>query len=72
MRGLLLAALLNGVPFGLIHFEWGFGGMLVTTVMGSILGLMYRVTRRNLWPLIAAHAALDAIMLLQVYYAGTG
>lgn len=46
--------------------------MLVTTVMGSILGLMYRVTRRNLWPLIAAHAALDAIMLLQVYYAGTG
>jgi membrane protease YdiL (CAAX protease family) len=71
-RGLILAALLNGVPFGLIHFEWGFGGMLVTTVMGSILGIMYLVTKRNLWPLIAAHASLDAILMLQVYYAGIG
>ena len=66
-RGLRLGALLCGVPFGLIHFQWGVGGMLVTAVMGSVLGLMYLATRRNLWPLIAAHATLDFVLMLQVY-----
>jgi membrane protease YdiL (CAAX protease family) len=66
-RAYLVAALLNGVPFGLIHFEWGIGGILVTTVMGSVLGLLYLATKRNLWPLIVAHATLDAILMIQVY-----
>ena len=51
----------------MIHFEWGIGGILVTTVMGSVLGLMFLMTKRNLWPLIAAHATLDAILMIQVY-----
>jgi len=71
-RSLWIAALLSGVPFGLIHFEWGIGGIFLTAVMGSALGVMYMFTGRNLWPLIAAHATLDAIMVLQVYYMGTG
>lgn len=66
-RGLHLAALCCGLPFGLIHFQWGVGGILVTAVMGSVLGFMYLATRRNLWPLIAAHATLDIILMLQVY-----
>ncbi len=66
-RALLVAALTCGVPFGLVHFQWGIGGMFVTAVMGAILGLMFLATRRNLWPLIAAHAVLDLILLLQVY-----
>ena len=67
-RALIYAALLNGVPFGLIHFQWGIGGMLVTAVMGSVLGVMYLATKRNLWPLIAAHATLDALLMTQVYF----
>lgn len=67
-RGLWLGALLCGVPFGLIHFKWGVGGMVGTAVMGSALGLMYLATKRNLWPLIAGHAVLDAILMAQVYY----
>jgi len=66
--GLLAAALLNGLPFGLIHFEWGLGGILMTTVMGSVLGLMFLAARRNLWPLIAAHATLDALLLTLLYF----
>jgi membrane protease YdiL (CAAX protease family) len=66
-RALIWAALLSGVPFGLIHFEWGIGGMLGTAVMGSVMGAMYLLTRRNLWPLIAAHASLDAILMIQAY-----
>jgi len=66
-RGLILGALLCGVPFGLVHFKWGVGGMVGTTIMGSALGLMYLATKRNLWPLVAGHAALDFILMLQVY-----
>ena len=67
-RGLVWAGLSCGVPFGLIRFQWGVGGMIGTAVMGSAPGLMYLATRRNLWPLIAGHATLDAILMAQVYY----
>jgi len=66
-RGFVLGALTCGVPFGLIHYEWGVGGILVTAVMGATLGLMYLATRRNLWPLVAAHATLDLLLMLQAY-----
>lgn len=66
--GLVAAALLNGLPFGLIHFEWGVGGMLMTTVMGSVLGVMFLLTGRNLWPLIVAHATLDALLMTLLYF----
>jgi membrane protease YdiL (CAAX protease family) len=66
-RGRLMGALACGIPFGLIHFEWGLGGIFVTAVMGTTLGLMFLVTRRNLWPLVAAHASLDFILMLQAY-----
>ena len=55
------------MPFGLIHFKWGIGGMVSTAVMGATLGLMYLATRRNLWPLIAAHATLEFLLMWQVY-----
>ena len=66
-RGRVLGALGCGLPFGLIHYEWGLGGVLGTAVMGATLGLMYLATRRNLWPLVAAHASLDLILMLQAY-----
>jgi len=67
LRGRVIGALGCGIPFGLIHYEWGVGGILVTAVMGAVLGLMYLATRRNLWPLVAAHAALDLILMVQAY-----
>lgn len=66
-RGQLLGALACGIPFGLIHFEWGLGGIFVTAVMGTTLGLMFLATRRNLWPLVVAHASMDFVLMLQAY-----
>jgi membrane protease YdiL (CAAX protease family) len=43
------------------------GGILLTTVMGSVLGLMYLATGRNLWPLVVAHATLDAMLMIMLY-----
>jgi membrane protease YdiL (CAAX protease family) len=71
-RSALFAALACGIPFGLVHFQWGVGGILLTTVMGTVLGLMYLATRRNLWPLVIGHATMDFILLLQVYRGAIG
>lgn len=71
-RSALYAALLCGIPFGIVHFQWGVGGMFVTAVMGSVLGLMYLATRRNLWPLVFGHALLDFLLMLQVYLGNLG
>ena len=35
--------------------------------MGAGLGLMDLATRRNPWPLVAAHAVLDLLLMRQVY-----
>ena len=66
-RAVVLAALLCGLPFGLIHSKWGIDGMMTTAVMGSTLGVMCLATKRNLWPRIAAHALLDFLLMWQVY-----
>jgi len=71
-RGRVLGALACGVPFGLVHYEWGVGGILLTAVMGSTQGLMFLATRRNLWPLVVAHAGLDLILLTYAYLGMSG
>lgn len=65
---LYAAALLNALPFGLIHYDWGPGGMVLTMVMGAVMGIMYLVTKRNLWPLIFAHAIMDGILVSTLYF----
>ena len=46
--------------------------MVQMTFMGLTLGLCYLVVGRNLWILILAHAYLDTILLLQIYFAPAG
>ena len=55
--------------FGLIHFHWGWVGVVQTTGMGLALGLSFILLKRNLWPLVAAHATMDTLLLLQLYLA---
>ncbi len=62
------AALLCGVPFGMVHFKWGIGGIAATAVMGAVFGVLYLLTGRNLWPLIVAHATFDAILMVAAYH----
>lgn len=67
-RALLWAAALSGVPFGLIHFQWGLAGMIFTSLMGALLGGVYLLARRNLWPLILAHGILNSASVVQFYF----
>jgi membrane protease YdiL (CAAX protease family) len=66
------AVAISAVVFGLIHFDWGLMGVIQTTFMGLALAVSYLVTKRNLWPLVLAHAYLDTVLLVQVYVGPPG
>jgi membrane protease YdiL (CAAX protease family) len=64
-----LAAAISAIIFGFVHFDWGLAGMVQTGFMGLALALSYLFVKRNLWITILAHAYMDAILLLQMYFA---
>ena len=37
--------------------------------MGLALAIFYQVVQRNLWVLVLAHAYLDTLLLVQLYFA---
>ncbi len=56
-----IALLGSALLFGLVHFSWGLGGVVQTTVMGLTLGFIYLRTGRNLWVTIIAHALMNTL-----------
>lgn len=68
-RGDLLAVLSQAAIFGAIHFQWGPGGIFVTTIMGLVWGAAFLLCGRNLWIVIMAHSAAHILFVLQLYYA---
>ncbi|MDX1500459.1 MAG: CPBP family intramembrane glutamic endopeptidase [Woeseiaceae bacterium] len=55
--------------FGLIHFQWGPGGIFVTTIMGAVWGAGFLLCGRNLWIVIIAHSIGHIAFVLQLYSA---
>jgi len=66
--GFRLGVVVSAVVFGLVHYTWGPTGMVQTAFMGLALAISYLLVRRNLWVLILAHAYLDTILILQMYF----
>jgi uncharacterized protein len=60
----------SAIIFGLGHTYQGLGGVIRITVSGLLIGTAFLATRRNLWPLIIAHAVLDTIGFVQIYFGG--
>ena len=68
----IIAVVISSVVFGLIHFSWGITGVVQTTVMGLALAGAYLLTKRKLWVLILAHAYLDTLLLVPIYFSSPG
>lgn len=67
-RGAAVAAVLaQAVVFGSVHFQWGAGGILVTTIMGAVWGFAYLLCGRNLWIVILAHSMAHIALVTQLY-----
>ena len=62
----VVAAVVQAIPFGLLHAYQGATGMLVTGLVGLAFGVAY-VRLRVLWPLVIAHGTIDTIGLIAVY-----
>jgi len=70
-KAVRIAMGVSAIIFGLVHFEWGFIGMVQTAFMGLALGISFILLKRNLWALIFAHAYMDAILMIQMYRGGS-
>ncbi|NKB99937.1 MAG: CPBP family intramembrane metalloprotease [Pseudomonadales bacterium] len=62
---------IQALIFGAIHFQWGVGGMIVTTMMGLVWGTAYILCDRNLWVVILAHSVGHLFLVTQLYLADT-
>lgn len=63
----VLAVCTQALLFGAVHFQWGYGGMLVTVMMGLVWGAAYLLCDRNLWVVILAHSTGHVLGVLQLY-----
>jgi membrane protease YdiL (CAAX protease family) len=62
-----LAVLSQAIIFGLVHFQWGLGGIVVASIMGLVWGIAFMLCGRNLWIVILAHSAAHIALVLQLY-----
>lgn len=62
------AILAQSVFFGVRHaYYQGWGGALATGLVGLAFGLLFWMFRRNLWPIIMAHAATGVLSMTARY-----
>lgn len=62
-----LAILGSSLFFGLAHFSWGLAGIVETTIMGLVMGIVYLLTGRNLWVTIIAHGLANTLGFILVF-----
>jgi membrane protease YdiL (CAAX protease family) len=63
---LILAVILQAILFGIAHYKQGPSGIILTGVIGLIMGTFY-ARFRNLWQLIIAHSLIDTASLVALY-----
>lgn len=57
----------QSILFGVSHFYQGISGVLITSVVGLLLGVAFTLGRRNIWAVVLAHGILDSISLVVIY-----
>ncbi|WP_421859017.1 CPBP family intramembrane glutamic endopeptidase [Oceanicaulis sp.] len=64
-----LTVLLPALYFGYGHFYYqGLRGLITTGLIGLVLGLLFLIYKRNLWPLVIAHAAVDCLVFTALFF----
>ncbi len=63
----LVAIVLSGLIFGMVHYSWGLAGIIQTTFMGWALAYFYLRFDKNLWVTIFAHMYMDTALIVQMY-----
>lgn len=61
------ALALQAVIFGLAHSYQGISGVLITGLLGLLLGFGYLALGKNLWPCVFAHGVVNSIGMTELY-----
>ncbi|MGB5500580.1 MAG: CPBP family intramembrane glutamic endopeptidase [Maribacter sp.] len=70
-RARIVAVVISAIIFGLVHYSWGPMGVVQTGFMGLVLGICYLKLKKRLWILVMAHAYMDTLLLVQLYFTST-
>ncbi len=62
------AVMVSAVLFGYGHYYKGPSGIVDSGVAGLILGGVYLLSGRNLWPCVLAHGFIDSLGVVLVYF----
>jgi membrane protease YdiL (CAAX protease family) len=65
--GWVSALIGSSLIFGLAHGYQGLAGIVSTSEVGLLLGILYLISKRNLWINIVCHGAFDTISLIALY-----
>ena len=64
-----LTIILPALYFGYGHVYYqGLRGLIVTGLIGLMLGVLFVLYKRNLWPLIIAHAVVDSLVFTALFF----
>ena len=63
----VLALLVTSAVFGLGHLYQGTAGVITVGLNGFVFGVLYLVSRRNLWIPIVAHGAMNTVGFLLIF-----
>ena len=72
LAGAISSVIVQGLIFGSVHFQWGVGGMVTTSIMGMIWGAAFLLCDRNLWIMIIAHSTGHVLMVAHLYFQKAG
>ena len=64
---IILAIIIHSTIFGSLHIYQGLAGVIATGCIALILGSIYFIIKRKLFPLIIAHAIINSISLIALY-----
>lgn len=65
----LLGIIGQAALFGSLHFHQGLGGVILTGTFGLIMGLVWLLGGRNLWPCILIHGLTNFLSATEYYNA---
>jgi membrane protease YdiL (CAAX protease family) len=63
---------LQGVLFGVAHAYLGPSGAILAGVLGLVLGAVFLLADRNLWPCFLLHGLVDTTSMTAVFLGLTG
>ena len=63
-----LSVILASILFGLAHEYQGLGGIILTAIIGLVLGEVYLYQKRSIWTNVVVHGMVDTIAMFLLFF----